>query len=106
MSPGSFDESETTCALSAEFSGWLSVSDCTVTETSVIVTLEPIFDAALFTIEFTHFTNPPSASVSEFSIKRYKSGSLYEEAEASLSGLTAIQLQDATLETQSDQIGE
>lgn len=63
VSPGSFSQSETTCALSAEFSGWLSVSACDVTDTSVVVTLEPIFDAALFNLEFTHFTNPPSAGV-------------------------------------------
>ena len=90
VSPGGFSRTDTTCSLSPEFSGWLSVTGCEVTDTSIKVTLEPIFDAALFNLEFTHFTNPPSAGVSEITIKRYKNGSLYEEAEASLSGLSPI----------------
>lgn len=69
------------------------------------MTLEPIFDAALFNLEFTHFTNPPSVGSSTITVRRYKNGELYEEADATLSGFTPLSLTGATLTALSDQIG-
>ena len=105
VSPGSFSTSDTTCGITSEFSGWLTISNCDVSETSVIVTLEPIYDVLLFQIEFTQFTNPPSSSETEMTIQRYKSGTLYEDGVATLSGLTPIRLTGATLTALDDQIG-
>ena len=100
--PGSFSASDTACSLSNEFTGWLSITACEVTSTSVKVTLEPIFDAALFNLEFTHFTNPPSAGSSTVTVKRYKNGELYEEADATLTGLAPLSMTGATMTALSD----
>ena len=66
------------------------------------VTLEPIFDVALFELQFAHFINPPSASSSTVTVHRYRDGSLYEEAEATLTGLTPLSLAGATLAALTD----
>ena len=104
--PGSFSTSvlsdATACSLSNEFTGWLSITACDVTSTSVKVTLEPIFDAALFNLEFSHFTNPPSAGSATVTVKRYKNGELYEEADATLTGMTPLSMTGATITALSD----
>ena len=102
IAPGVFSTANTECSLASEFTGWLSITACDVQDTSVMVTLEPIFSVALFTLEFTHFTNPPSTSTTSVTIKRYQNGGLYEETDVALSEFTPISLQGATITALSD----